>query len=87
MLPDEDDKYVHVAGRRGPGGGRQPGRPARPPAVPGDEPLTDVTSSDGAGDDDDDDEEEQYVVVADDAGSLTVWSARRPPRSASPSRR
>ena len=62
-LPEEDDRFVHVLDGSGSVVTASEDAPSRPPAVPGDDSLTDVV----AGDDD-----ERYVVVAERSDSMTV---------------
>lgn len=69
-LPEEDDRYVHVLDAAGEVVAASPDAPAEPPAIPDDEPLTDVR--DAA-----DDEDERFVVVAErpeDTGLTVVVS-------------
>ena len=62
-LPEEDDRFVHVLDGSGSVVTASEDAPSRPPAVPGDDALTDVVAAD---------DDERYVVVAERSDSMTV---------------
>lgn len=70
VLPEEEDRYVHVLDAAGEVVAASKEAPRLPPQVPGDEdePLTDVAGRESR----DDDETELFDVVAERAGSWTV---------------